>query len=202
MYSFVDHIDPRRAKDLMSQLNIEQMNWIFDDIEEEGQEFEEHYNKLDMSLVSKEENKKYKSDSHFQTRMRQKDKLLMNAAKNAFLQIQVAHIKTSANNDISYQCVTCMQKFPSQHAVDTHVCVKRWVCKTCNTNTGNKLNYEKHVKKGCKVYMCIKCFHTTYNSNRYKQHVKMCKTVVCEVCKKISKTLEGRRRHKRKCHSE
>ena len=73
--------------------------------EEEGREFEEHYNKLDISLVSKEENKKFKSDSHFQSRMRQKDKLLMNSAKNACSSKYKLHIWKQVQITISVMSV-------------------------------------------------------------------------------------------------
>ena len=125
----------------------------------------------------------------------------MKATKVAFSQVNVAQRKDVLNKDhMQFTCDTCHDKFPSQFAVDSHRCSQRWVCKTCNAKTTNKYNYELHLKKGCQLRTCKKCFHVTYNEERFKAHKKNCRTVLCDICRIPCKNLYDRVQHRRKIH--
>ena len=164
MYYFVDHIDVNRGSDVLSTLHINEVNFNFDDVEEVAQEVEDCYNKIDVSLLEDENKKNFKEFLHLSSQLHEKDKLLMKATKVAFAQVNVAESKDVANRDsMEFVCQTCNDKFPSKYAVDTNKCSKRWVCQVCNAKTTNEHHYKLHVKIGCQLHSCKKCFHKTYS---------------------------------------
>ena len=200
---YLDHIDVNRGSDVLSTLHINELNFNFDDVEEVAQEVEESYNKIDFRLLEEENKKNLKELLHVSSRLREKDKLFMNATKVAFAQVNIAHRKEVVNRDsMQFVCQSCDEKFPTKYAVDSHKCSKRWVCQVCNAKTTNEYNYKLHVKRGCQLHSCKKCFHKTYSKERFEEHKKKCTTVICESCGQVCQTLTARRKHKRKYHSQ
>ena len=122
---YLDHIDVNRGSDVLSTLHINELNFNFDDVEEVAQEVEDSYNKIDFRLLEEENKKNLKEFLHVSSRLHEKDKLLMNATKVAFAQVNVAHRKEVVNrHSMEFLCQTCDKKFPSKYAVDSHKCLK------------------------------------------------------------------------------